>query len=779
MQVKGSKLYSYNVNYFPPVSRILNLYTAYSLAGRKGALWSCSTALGDGTLKKLAGAERNYVSLFSFWGILTYKSIQKIHSTDRIPYKYKIALDLLFAGSSIYMSIWGSDFFADKHDIKALKESSKLLLDLFDDNGAIANSREEYSKGLWPGIKFSLSHPRQLFANKFILNCVLTQSLEIFTIIAENRLTKHSYCDLEDFIAYFRKEDNNETSLGKIILHNLARTLIIKASDFGGKLLNQYFEKEINKKIATITLDSNHINAVMKLENDISSLNHSIPGIYNEFASCITSISKTVTRAGLSRDVKEQKYCFLNVIMNYAPILLAKLSVPKFSQSITSEATGRIESYLPPDNTEEENNYTESTINYIGSIKVNQISNPENYSFRNLGEIAKMGGNEFMLNQTLNYHEAHSKKILKQTFRKTIKLESNISSSINLFSDCLQALLLVKMGISEYELPKVKKSINKAESKILNSELDNSFFNIDKIEEIKSLLNYLNSPDNRNLSKLSSKNFSLEITNYKLVKYGNNSQVENIVNIGHLKFEPGKIYAINGKNGAGKTTFLSDIVGCLNSKVFESEGEIYYPIYLTKSVPLIFCGTEPFSPPATTLFDKCSYRIPENYRKQNKADIKARTLELLDSFIQTGFSEHDLEIKSSNDKINLSTGQGKMVIIIGAILYKEYLNAPVLLMIDETLTNLDPDSSNAINSEIKRVFADSIVISVDHGSRFKTDFYDEFIKIEDSEPLDEGWSAKYGNPPNEIICDYYSSQESPGALGDDNLTGDMENEGIL
>ncbi|MBA2628727.1 MAG: hypothetical protein H0U78_01660 [Rickettsiaceae bacterium] len=74
--------------------------------------------------------------------------------------------------------------------------------------------------------------------------------------------------------------------------------------------------------------------------------------------------------------------------------------------------------------------------------------------------------------------------------------------------------------------------------------------------------------------------------------------------------------------------------------------------------------------------------------------------------------------------------------IISAIIYKQYLNAPVLFVIDETLANLDLDTTSLVCNAIKKIFADSIVLSVDHNARHNQDFYTDLIDLADFKPVE-------------------------------------------
>ena len=100
------------------------------------------------------------------------------------------------------------------------------------------------------------------------------------------------------------------------------------------------------------------------------------------------------------------------------------------------------------------------------------------------------------------------------------------------------------------------------------------------------------------------------------------------------------------------------------------------------------------------------------------------------------FSKEKLSIKGNDDNLSLSTGQGKLAMIISAIIYKQYLGEPVLFVIDETLANLDIDTTSLVCNEIKKIFADSIVLSVDHNARHNHDFYTDLIDLASFKPVE-------------------------------------------
>jgi ABC-type multidrug transport system ATPase subunit len=228
-------------------------------------------------------------------------------------------------------------------------------------------------------------------------------------------------------------------------------------------------------------------------------------------------------------------------------------------------------------------------------------------------------------------------------------------------------------------------------------------------------------------SRENSQDLTFRVHDYHLCKIADQ---KDLLHIEDLYLETGLIYAISGKIGTGKTTFLSDIAGYLNSNAFSSSGTMYYPTIEGKTIPMIFCNATPFSPPDTTLFQCLTYRLPVNYI--NEA-AKTLSTHIIDIFEKTG--QTITEEILSDKGFKLSTGQGKIAILVAAILYKEYLESPVMLALDETLANLDKGTSSKICYMIKKVFNDSIIVSVDHNWESSNDFYQNNIDLSEFCPV--------------------------------------------
>lgn len=321
-----------------------------------------------------------------------------------------------------------------------------------------------------------------------------------------------------------------------------------------------------------------------------------------------------------------------------------------------------------------------------------------------------------------------------------IQSKSTITSLLDFIKNSIQEFLyagvFISQGISQEELFAIETLIGNLTTTLGLSNNSNSTIygtgqEIDPAE-ILSTLKILKERHHGGPERSLSETMILSLENYHLKKKAENTDMLHIEN---LEFEPGHIYAIIGKIGTGKTTLITDVAKCL-MPVFCSSGKIFYPTYQHHAIKEIFCGTTSFSPPATTLFERLTYRLDQEYVNNHKEVLMQSALQLFALFGQHGFSEEKLSTKGNDDKLNLSTGQGKLAMIISAIIYKKYLDEPVLFVIDETLANLDIDTTNLVCNEIKKIFSDSIVLSVDHNARHNQEFYTDFIDLASFKPVE-------------------------------------------
>jgi hypothetical protein len=737
---------------------MLNLYTAYSLAGKKGALWSCSTALGDGAIKKCTAAQRNYVSLFSFWGMLSYKSIEKIHSSEKIPYKYKIVLDALLAGTSIYMAIYGEDFFDKKYEAG----STKLAAKYFDDSGAITRLEEEYSKGYYPAIKFSLTHPKQLLANEFLHNCLLDQVVNITTFMFLDHYAKNSSRDTSKLVSYFSGKDTN-INFGKTAL-NLSLNLFIQVgistySRICKKGFYQYIKNEVSKRAAYYHLDPDKAEISSKLESEINNLSREIPKSYELASQRTFEFLKLFLMSGLYNSPREKS--FAGLIENYAPLVLTKFAINTYLKGELNKIGFRM-FYSTSD--EEPIQKIFRILSFEKQDKFGEIlpKSPAEYSPADLRKISGHGGYQFMRKRVSdyydNYRETYSDAIDYPIFMGVI---NDLGMDyFNLQGICLQSLWLKFLDIPADKFPSIE-STNIEAFNLINNEYTYQALTPKEIEGLYMVVSKLNSSSNlQGINRIVNLNLALEIMSYKLYTQIDNEEPNLITYIDHIKFEPGKIYGICSKTSF-KYDLLADIAGSLDSSVFSSVGDIAYPSLDGEAIPKLFCSSACSAIPAKNLYEQLTYRLPEEFLEQNKFRLMDRARELFNdysysffdsnAFLPYRWDDENMSFDNTNilRKVNsdvLSTGdnsdkddiilttaeKSSLNMIISAILYKEYINKPVLLLMEDVLSCFKTNAFKIVVDQLKHIFSDSVIISCDNPD--KTDIYDEYIRLEDYTP---------------------------------------------
>ncbi len=200
----------------------------------------------------------------------------------------------------------------------------------------------------------------------------------------------------------------------------------------------------------------------------------------------------------------------------------------------------------------------------------------------------------------------------------------------------------------------------------------------------------------------------------------------------------------------------------------------------SKFAPELFSSTTPFKVPAKNLYEQLTYRLPQDYLEKNSTYIINRARELFAEF-GYNFTDHQAKLPYRWDGLGLSLDNTKMIeksvkpfpdrppcldtvlapeeektlsMLVSTILYKEYLNKPVLLLLDETLTILDNDTHKLhVISQLNQVFSDSIIISGDNhifltksNKKVNTARYDECIDLDRYISTQDGNHEAYADP---------------------------------
>lgn len=202
----------------------------------------------------------------------------------------------------------------------------------------------------------------------------------------------------------------------------------------------------------------------------------------------------------------------------------------------------------------------------------------------------------------------------------------------------------------------------------------------------------------------------MKILSIKDLSYSYMDSKTNILNKVNMDFELGKFYAIVGKSGAGKTTFLSLLAGLdspKKGKILVNGEDITkrgYSYHRKNNISLVFQNYN--------LIDYLtSYENIKLVNKNAKKDI---------------FYELDLEEDIINRNVmKLSGGQQQRVAIARALASK----APIILC-DEPTGNLDENTAKEIIIKLKKLAKErnKCVIVVTH-SNYVSDEADEVLEI--------------------------------------------------
>ena len=143
-----------------------------------------------------------------------------------------------------------------------------------------------------------------------------------------------------------------------------------------------------------------------------------------------------------------------------------------------------------------------------------------------------------------------------------------------------------------------------------------------------------------------------------------------LLNIKDAAFESGKIHGIIGSNGSGKTTLSKIIMGTLP---YDS-GSIDY---------------EGLTPRDITMTGQRPYLMHTNVYNNLVYPLKIRKQPIDEEWVNYWLEKAGLQDKKKQYALSLSSGEQQKLSFVRAMIFK-----PKLVIVDETLSNLDPDSAD-------------------------------------------------------------------------------------
>lgn len=193
--------------------------------------------------------------------------------------------------------------------------------------------------------------------------------------------------------------------------------------------------------------------------------------------------------------------------------------------------------------------------------------------------------------------------------------------------------------------------------------------------------------------------------------------VENRVlfSVKNLSFDMGKVYAITGESGCGKTSLLSKIKNIKENGV-TGKGNIFYPVINDISPKIVMISQQEYFPMHSSLLEIMLY--PNHIPKDSK-ELEEKRQKILFILEEIGFEICDKTDSINNKKLDLndikdwytelSGGEKKKLFIASAIMQK-----PDILLLDEVFTNLDSESIILIQQMLKKYLPNTLMLIVDH-----------------------------------------------------------------
>lgn len=215
-------------------------------------------------------------------------------------------------------------------------------------------------------------------------------------------------------------------------------------------------------------------------------------------------------------------------------------------------------------------------------------------------------------------------------------------------------------------------------------------------------------------SRKNTDNIENTVCQLKNVSYSYNKKLPYIIDGVDVSFKEGRITAIFGGNGAGKSTMLKLIAGIIkpvSGKIISNKRIIMLP----QDPKAVFTEVSVEEELAEVLMDKGN-GIYNNMPMEDKREIVEQIIE-----------EFGLNDIRKNNPYDISGGQQEKLAIAKVLLLK-----PEVLLLDEPTNGLDPYFKKTLGKLLKKINADGVtIIIVSHDLEFVDSFCDDVIMLFD------------------------------------------------
>ena len=211
-----------------------------------------------------------------------------------------------------------------------------------------------------------------------------------------------------------------------------------------------------------------------------------------------------------------------------------------------------------------------------------------------------------------------------------------------------------------------------------------------------------------------------------------------LLDIKNAQFEQGMVHGIIGANGSGKTTLSKIIMGTVpfDSGNIDYEGLTERDITMTGQRPYLM---------HTSVYNNLVY------------PLKVRNQKIDESYADYWLEKAGLQDKKKQYALSLSSGEQQKLSFIRALIFK-----PKLVIVDETLSNLDPDSADLFEKIIlEQQKNDPITwITISHQLVHIRKICDMVHFMEKGNIVEKATPQKmFENPTNPSVVKFLSSTE--------------------
>ena len=239
-------------------------------------------------------------------------------------------------------------------------------------------------------------------------------------------------------------------------------------------------------------------------------------------------------------------------------------------------------------------------------------------------------------------------------------------------------------------------------------------------------------------SRKNTDNIENTVCQLKNVSYSYNKKLPYIIDGVDVSFKEGKITAILGGNGAGKSTMLKLIAGIIEpvrGKIISNKRIIMLP----QDPKAVFTEVSVEEELAEVLMDKGN-GIYNNMPMEDKREIVEQIIE-----------EFGLNDIRKNNPYEISGGQQEKLAIAKVLLLK-----PEVLLLDEPTNGLDPYFKKTLGKLLKKINAGGVtIIIVSHDLEFVDSFCDDVIMLFDRKVAAQDSTHKFLRDNMFYTTNYY------------------------